>query len=291
MNEWRPEHWIVPNWPAPVTVRAVSTTRQGGVSPPPYASLNLAEHVGDDPTCVAENRRRLAAMLNLAAEPAWMEQVHGTTVVAAETVLARVAADAAFTREPGLPCVVMTADCLPVLLCDRAGTVVAAAHAGWRGLAGGVIGATVARLAPPPMELLAWLGPAIGPDAFEVGEEVRAAFLALDAGNIDCFRHSPAGRWLADLYELARRQLHEQGVSAVYGGGFCTFSEPERFFSYRRESRIGRMATLIWLECAGAFKDDRAKSPQRADGNPNQHRRIDGLEALDQTISQSAKQD
>jgi YfiH family protein len=248
MNEQRPEYLIVPDWPAPVTVRAVSTTRQGGVSPLPYASLNLAEHVGDDPACVAENRRRLAAMLNLAAKPAWLEQVHGTTVVAAETVLAPVAADAAFTRKPGLPCVVMTADCLPVLLCDRAGTVVAAAHAGWRGLASGVIAATVARLATPPMELLVWLGPAIGPDAFEVGEEVRAAFLALDAGNADCFRPSPAGRWLADLYELARRQLRGLGVSAIYGGEFCTFGEPERFFSYRREHRTGRIATLIWLE-------------------------------------------
>jgi hypothetical protein len=250
MSEQRPEPFIIPDWPALGTVRAISTPRHGGISPPPYASLNLADHVGDDPACVAENRRRLAARLNLAAEPAWLEQVHGTTVVAAETVLTPVAADAAFTRKPGRPCVVMTADCLPVLLCDRAGTVVAAAHAGWRGLAGGVIGATVARLETPPRELLAWLGPAIGPDAFEVGEEVRAAFLALDAGNAGCFRPSPAGRWLADLYELTRRQLRGLGVSAIYSGEFCTFSEPERFFSYRRENRTGRMATLIWLEFA-----------------------------------------
>ena len=169
-------------------------------------------------------------------------------MVAAETVSTPVAADAAFTREPGRPCVVMTADCLPVLLCDRAGTVVAAAHAGWRGLAGGVIAATVARMATPPGELLAWLGPAIGPEAFEVGDEVRAAFLARDAGHIDSFRPSPTGRWLADLYELARRQLTGLGISAIYGGEFCTFSEPERFFSYRRENCTGRMASLIWLE-------------------------------------------
>ena len=250
MSEWRPEPFIIPDWPASGTVRAISTPRHGGVSPPPYASLNLADHVGDDPAHIAENRRRLAAMAGLPAEPAWLKQVHGTTVVAAETVLTPVAADAAFTRAPGRPCVVMTADCLPVLLCDRAGTVVAAAHAGWRGLASGVIAATVARMGVRPAELLAWLGPAIGPNAFEVGEDVRAAFLALDAGNAGCFRPSPAGRWLADLYELARRQLRERGVSAVYGGEFCTFSEPERFFSYRRQNRTGRMATLIWLEFA-----------------------------------------
>jgi len=164
----------------------------------------------------------------------------------------------------------MTADCLPVLLCDRAGTVVAAAHAGWRGLVGGVIAAAVARMATPPAELLAWLGPAIGPEAFEVGEEVRAAFLNLDAGNAGCFQPSPAGRWLADIYELARRQLWGLGVREIYGGGCCTFSEPERFFSYRRENRTGRMATLIWLECAEAFRDGRACGRSFAGPNSNQ---------------------
>lgn len=238
---------LVPDWPAPPAVRAVSTTRRGGISPPPYDSLNLADHVGDDPARVAANRRWLAASVGLPAEPAWLEQVHGTDVVAAESVLTPVAADAAWTRETGRPCAVMTADCLPVLLCDRAGTLVAAAHAGWRGLAGGVIAATVARLAVAPGELLAWLGPAIGPAAFEVGEEVRAAFLALDAGNARCFKPSPAGRWLADIYQLARRQLSDLGVKDVYGGDLCTFSEPDRFFSYRREPRTGRMATLVWL--------------------------------------------
>lgn len=242
------ESLITPHWPAPAQVRAVSTTRQNGVSLPPYDTLNLADHVGDDPVGVAENRRRLTTALDLAHEPAWLEQVHGTTVVAAETVSAPVVADAAWTRKPGRPCVVMTADCLPVLLCDRAGTVVAAAHAGWRGLAAGVIGVTVAQLATPSMDLLAWLGPAIGPEAFEVGEEVREAFMALDAGNAVCFQPSPAGRWLADLYELARRQLRGLGISATYGGESCTFSEPKRFFSYRREARTGRMASLIWLQ-------------------------------------------
>jgi hypothetical protein len=247
MSELQWESLIIPDWPAPARVRATSTTRQGGVSAPPYNSLNLAGHVGDNPACVAENRRRLATLLGYPAEPAWLEQVHGITVVAAETVRAPVPADAAWTRASGQPCVVMTADCLPVLLCDRAGTVVAAAHGGWRGLAGGVIAAALARLGVPPSELLAWLGPAIGPKAFEVGEEVRAAFLNLDAGNADCFEPSPAGRWLADIYGLARCQLRGLGVREIYGGGCCTFSEPERFFSYRRENRTGRMATLIWL--------------------------------------------
>ena len=246
MPEILPEHLILPDWPAPPGVRAVSSTRQGGVSRPPYDRFNLAGHVGDDPACVAANRQGLRAMLDLAQEPAWLEQVHGVNVIAAETVTTPPAADAAWTREPGQACVVMTADCLPVLLCDRAGTVVAAAHAGWRGLAGGVIGATVAQMNTAAADLLAWLGPAIGPRAFEVGDEVRAAFLALDAGNAASFQPSPAGRWLADLYELARRQLRALGIDAIYGGEHCTFSEPELFFSYRRENRTGRMASLIW---------------------------------------------
>ena len=247
MPELLTDSLIFPGWPAPARVQAVSTTRRGGVSPPPYDSLNLAGHVGDDPACVAENRQRLAAAIGLSADPAWLHQVHGAAVVAAETVDAPVAADAAWTRKSGRACVVMTADCLPVLLCDRAGTVVAAAHAGWRGLAGGVIAATVAAMPVPSAGLLAWLGPAIGLEAFEVGDEVRAAFLALDAGNAACFRPSPAGRWLADIYALARRQLRGLGVAAVYGGEFCTFNDSARFFSYRREGKTGRMATLIGL--------------------------------------------
>ena len=247
MHEPGTDALILPDWPAPVTVRAVSTTRLGGVSLPPYAELNLASHVGDQPDHVAENRRRLARIAGLPNEPAWLEQVHGAVVVAAETVHSPVAADAAWTSQINLPCVVMTADCLPVLLCDRSGTVVAAVHAGWRGLAGGVVIAAVRQLGKPPQELLAWLGPAIGPAAFEVGEEVRAAFLALDAGNVVDFRPSPAGRWLADLYELTRRQLRSLGVTRIYGGDCCTFSDPAHFFSYRREQRTGRMASLIWL--------------------------------------------
>lgn len=203
--------------------------------------------MGDDPTAVATNRQRLAEALELPAEPAWLNQVHGNRVAAAERVCVPVEADAACTQEPGRVCVVMTADCLPVLLCDRLGSRVAIAHAGWRGLAEGVISATVARMGCHPGDLLAWLGPAIGPDAFEVGEEVRAAFLALDLDNHSHFKPSPAGRWLADIYGLARRQLRALGISSVYGGHWCTFTDRERFFSYRRDGRTGRMASLIWL--------------------------------------------
>jgi YfiH family protein len=203
--------------------------------------------VGDDPAAVAANRQRIIQALELPAEPAWLDQVHGNTVAAAERVCLPVKADAACTGEPGRVCVVMTADCLPVLLCDRTGSRVAIAHAGWRGLAEGVIGATVARMGCHPGDLLAWLGPAIGPDAFEVGTEVRAAFLALDSSSHIYFKPSPAGRWLADIYGLARRQLQALDVPAVYGGHWCTFTDRERFFSYRRDGRTGRMANLIWL--------------------------------------------
>lgn len=238
---------IFPDWPAPERVQAVTTTRLGGVSPVPFASFNLADHVGDDPSRVAANRQRLGRLLGLPAEPIWLNQVHGREVIAADQVAPPVEADAAVSFQSGSVCAVLTADCLPVLLCDLAGTRVAAAHAGWRGLVQGVIAATVARLNSDPAELLAWLGPAIGPEAFEVGEEVRAAFIELDRDNSACFKPSPAGRWLAGIYELARRQLRSLGVGAVYGGGWCTFSDRERFFSFRRDGRTGRMASLIWL--------------------------------------------
>ena len=238
---------IFPDWSAPARVRAVSTTRHGGVSLPPYDSGNLSDQVGDDPAQVAVNRQHLRRALQLPAEPAWLNQVHGCTVVAAATVNEPVEADAAYSRQAGRVCAVMTADCLPMLLCNQSGTAVAAVHGGWRGLASGVLAATLEHIACDPGELLAWLGPAIGPAAFEVGAEVRQAFLDLDAGNAACFQPSPAGRWLADIYELARRQLHVLGVTAVYGGGWCTFTERERFFSYRRDGRTGRMVSLIWL--------------------------------------------
>lgn len=239
---------IRPDWPAPAAVGAVSTTRHGGVSGGRYASLNLGRSSGDQPAAVAENRRRLCAVLELDTAPAWLKQIHGNGVVDAAGIGTPVEADASVCRVPGRACVVQTADCLPVLLCDRAGTVVAAAHAGWRGLARGVLAATVAAMGVRPADIVAWLGPAIGPAAFEVGPEVRAEFLQQDVGNEGCFRPGRDDRWLADIYALARRRLAALGVEAVYGGGRCTVSEPERFFSYRRDGRAsGRMSSLIWL--------------------------------------------
>ena len=243
------ESLILPDWPAPARVRAASTTRREGVSEPPCDSLNLGHGARDDREAVTENRRRLRGVLALPAEPAWIRQVHGDTVASAETVsdVHRPEADASVSRSPGLACVVMTADCLPVLLCDRGGAVVAAAHAGWRGLARGILPATVAAMDRPPGHLMAWLGPAIGSKVYEVGPEVREHFLDQDRAHGNSFRPSPAGRWLADLYAIARRQLHGHGVTAVYGGEFCTYSDPDRFYSYRRDGSSGRMASLIWL--------------------------------------------
>ena len=238
---------IFPDWPVPASVRAASTTRRGGVSNSPHDSLNLGYHPEDDVDKVTENRRRLARALDLPQEPVWLKQVHGRNVVDATQISASAEADASFARHAGVVCVVMTADCLPVLLCNRAGTCVAAVHAGWRGLANGVIGATVEHMECAPEDLIAWLGPAIGADVFEVGEEVYTAFLALDEGNAVCFRPSPRGRWLANIYELARRQLRALGITMLFGGGWCTLTESEKFFSYRRDGSSGRMASLIWL--------------------------------------------
>lgn len=295
---------LTPDWPAPARVRALITTRAGGVSAPPYAALNLGTHVGDEPAAVAENRRRLAE--HLPAKPVWLDQVHGVSVhhadsrlgfdpaavgasgpscldsesagptkpgapnrcgpgrsapgsgaprpagsgspdVAAVPRAVPPAADAAVTRTPGRVLAVLTADCLPVLFCDRAGSVAAVAHAGWRGLAAGVLEATVAATEVPPATLLAHLGPAIGPTAFEVGAEVRAAFLAHDPAAAGAFVPNGPGKWLADLYSLARLRLAAAGVSAVSGGGLCTYRDSERFYSYRRDGRTGRMAALVWL--------------------------------------------
>jgi YfiH family protein len=237
---------IRPDWPQPPAVRACSTTRAGGVSRGPWSGLNLGDHVDDDPAAVAENRARLAAHLGLPREPQWLEQVHGTRVRMPGA--AGTCADACVEDRPGRVCVVLTADCLPVLLCNVAGTRVAAAHAGWRGLLAGVLEQTVAAFDDRPGRVMAWLGPAIGPDAFEVGDEVRAAFVAEDAAAQARFRAHGAGHWLADLYGLARDRLARVGVSRVSGGGLCTFSTAERFFSYRRDGITGRMASLIWLQ-------------------------------------------
>jgi YfiH family protein len=238
--------WIPATWPAPPGIRAGVTSRVGGVSRPPYASLNLGLHVGDDPAAVSENRTRLRNYLALPTEPHWLNQVHGIHV--STDSQACIQADAGVTHQPGQVCVVMTADCLPVLLCDRAGTVVAAAHAGWRGLAAGVIPETVLRMQVDAANIMAWLGPAIGPRAFEVGDDVRNVYLDLDKAYAPVFRmHSP-GKWLMDIYAAARLQLAGLGVTQVYGGEYCTYENTELFYSYRRERETGRMASLIWIQ-------------------------------------------
>ncbi len=236
---------IFAQWPAPASVRACTTTRAGGISRGRWAGLNLGDHVEDDPRAVAHNRTLLADQLRLPDEPQWLSQVHGTRVRLPGQQLD--CADACLEDRPGRVCAVLTADCLPVLFCNVAGTRVAAAHAGWRGLLAGVLEQTVAAFDDAPEQILAWLGPAIGPSAFEVGDEVRAAFVADRADSGAHFRVHGAGHWLADLYGLARDRLGAAGVVQVSGGGLCTYSDPERFFSYRRDGVTGRMASLAWL--------------------------------------------
>ena len=237
-------NWLTPDWPAPASVRACVTTREGGVSEAPFDSLNLGDHVDDRPEAVAENRRRLTEPFSI--KPAWLQQVHGIVVAHADPAVVATA-DASWTDTPGIACAAMTADCLPALFCDRAGTRVAAAHAGWRGLAAGVLEATLDHLDTAPADVLVWLGPAIGPTAFEVGPEVREVFVNQlpEAASAFVPSHN-AGKFMADIYLLARLRLAERGVTAVYGGGFCTVTDP-RFFSYRRASRTGRFASLVWL--------------------------------------------
>ncbi|WP_068829188.1 peptidoglycan editing factor PgeF [Pseudomonas sp. BMS12] len=236
--------WLLPDWPAPAHVRACVTTRVGGVSLPPFDGLNLGDHVEDDPQAVADNRCLLVERLG--CQPAWLKQVHCPDVVEAAPAQV-VTADASWTATSGTACAVLTADCLPALFCDRAGTRVAAAHAGWRGLAAGVLENTLAAMAVPASEVLVWLGPAIGPQSFEVGPEVREAFLAVHPQADSAFRPSTnPGKFMADIYGLARIRLAAAGVTAVYGGGLDTFTDP-RFFSYRRAARTGRFASLVWL--------------------------------------------
>ena len=245
--------FIEPDWPAPDTVYALSTTRIGGHSAAPYESFNMGCHVGDEEGAVAANRALLVNALPGGSSISWLSQVHGTAVVEAAPCASPPPADAQWSRTPGAVCTVMTADCLPVLLCSVDGDVVAAAHAGWRGLLAGVLEATVAAMATPPGRLLAWLGPAIGPAAFEVGKEVRAAYLSSAAPSqakkvAACFAPSDRpGHYLADLYTLARLRLDDMGLSGVFGGDLCTYSDPGRFFSYRRDGQTGRMASLILL--------------------------------------------
>jgi YfiH family protein len=240
--------WLEPDWPAPASIRVLSTLRHGGVSTGPFASLNLARHVGDDDAAVRENRRRLAERAALPAEPLWLEQVHGREVIRHDDAAAgRFRADASVAFASGQVCAVMTADCLPVVFADRTATRIAVSHAGWRGLAGGVLEATIDALAVPPDELLAWLGPAISQPAFEVGSEVRDAFLALSPEFAEGFAANARSRYQADLYVLARLALARAGVTRVHGGGWCTVRDADRFFSFRRDGTTGRMATLAWL--------------------------------------------
>jgi YfiH family protein len=247
---------IIPDWPAPSRVSALQTTRQGGLSAAPYHTLNLGMHVGDQPMTVTANRQLLNRFVP--SEPIWLDQVHGTKVVLAEQASCVPQADACIARTPNAVCTVMTADCLPVLLCDREGTVVGAAHAGWRGLLAGVIESTIQSMAVEPTCLMAWLGPAIGPQVFEVGEEVRAGFVAEDAASSSTFIlveapiqvDSQAKKYLANLYQLARLRLERVGVKYIYGGNFCTYTDAERFYSYRRDGETGRMASMIWLRPA-----------------------------------------
>jgi YfiH family protein len=270
-------HLIIPDWPAPANVKTLQTTRAGGFSATPYESLNLGDHVGDAPLAVERNRMLLNTLLP--SEPVWLEQAHGTIVANADQAGCLPQADACIARHRSAVCVVMTADCLPVLLCDKQGSVVGAAHAGWKGLAAGVIEATVQAMDAAPQNLMAWLGPAISQQAFEVGEEVRALFVDADPRAAAAFIPGQSGKWFADIYALARLRLNALGITGIHGGGdcdtllrssrlreqspaappapdgstapcrggYCTYNDSERFFSHRRDGATGRMGTFIWL--------------------------------------------
>lgn len=238
---------IFPDWPQPKNISTCSTTRAGGVSLPPFDSLNLGDHVEDLPEAVSENRHRLEKLAQLPQQPVWLEQVHGTHVLhLMGSEIENRQADAVYTNQVGQVCAIMTADCLPVLFCSRDGKEVAAAHAGWRGLCNGVLENTLAAFNAQPRDIMAWMGPAIGPEKFEVGVEVKQAFTGQSADLADAFTpHND--KFLANIYLLARKKLQAAGISAIYGGEFCTVSDENRFFSYRREGQTGRMASLIWI--------------------------------------------
>jgi len=240
--------WLEPDWPAPPGVKALSTLRQGGVSEGRYASLNLGDHVGDDAVRVAENRQRLIRAALLPANPQWLQQVHGVAVADLDQPDLAQPADAAITRQLGRVCAILTADCLPIMLAAVSGEAVAAAHAGWRGLAGGVLESTMKALRLPGEQVQAWLGPAIGVEHFEVGAEVREVFLVGNEAAEAAFQPNARGRFMADLALLARLRLERLGVTRIYGGTLCTYADPQRFFSHRRDGTTGRQASLIWRE-------------------------------------------
>ncbi|MDD2758696.1 MAG: peptidoglycan editing factor PgeF [Methylomonas sp.] len=240
-------NWIEPDWPLPPHVHAATTLRSGGVSSGSYASLNPADHVDDDPDCVKTNRAAIKDMLKLPAEPVWLQQVHGIHVIKADQATGLVEADASYTDQTGTVCAVMTADCLPILFCGDNGDVVAAAHAGWRGLHAGVIAQTLKAM--NCRDVSVWLGPAIGPNRFEVGDEVRDAFVGDNSKADSAFKALGSGKWLADIYRLARLQLSDLGINRIYGGDYCTVADTQRFYSYRRDgAATGRMASLIWRD-------------------------------------------
>lgn len=242
-------NFIQADWPAPSHIKAFTSTRQKGISKPPYEEFNLGDHVGDCKEAVLHNRKKLKEVLNLVNEPIWIRQTHSTIAIEAIPQHRFKEADACFTTNRNQVCVVLTADCLPILICNKQGTCVAAIHAGWRGLLNGIIDSTFKAFHSSSDIFMAWLGPAISSWHYEVGEEVRTAFLNQLPEAVHAFAPSPHQRWLADLYALARLKLQKQGVKDIYGGEYCTFSEKERFYSYRRDGeKTGRMASLIWIQ-------------------------------------------
>lgn len=238
--------FIFPDWPVPENIKATVTTRTGGYSQSPFNGFNLATHVEDEHDAVIKNRKMLTEALQLPSEPVWLEQVHSAVAIEASNKNRK--ADASYTNQINTVCAVMTADCLPVLFCNKHGTQVAAAHAGWRGLADGILEATIDAMNEKTNELMVWMGPAIGPDVFEVGDEVRDAFIQVLPQAEQAFTQKNPGCWLADMYLLARQRLEQKGITDIYGGGYCTYTEKERFYSYRRDGKTGRMASLIWIE-------------------------------------------
>jgi YfiH family protein len=240
------KHCLVPDWPAPVNIHAATTLRTGGVSANGFASLNPASHVGDEPESVSQNRQLISTLLALPSEPVWLNQTHSNHAIRAGVSDFPVAADASYSSEAGVVCTVMTADCLPLLVCSADGKEIAAIHAGWRGLVDGIIDNTIAAL--QSQDVLVWLGPAIGPDCFEVGADVLAAFVVRSAEYAAGFKQQSQDKWLADIYQLARINLVALGINEVYGGGLCTVTDHKRFYSYRRDKVTGRMATMIWRD-------------------------------------------
>jgi polyphenol oxidase len=245
------KHWLVPDWPAPANIHAATTLRTGGVSKEPYLSLNPATHVNDLKECVLQNRKIIRDMLSLPAEPVWLDQIHSNHIIKAEIGNTPQQADASYSFESGVVCAVMTADCLPLLICSKDGQKIAAIHAGWRGLLTGVIANSISEIASKTpitkcTELLIWLGPAIGAKCFEVGTEVFDAFMNKSNLYEKAFKKQHNSKYLADIYQLARIELNTLGISNIYGGTYCTMTDNERFFSYRRDNQTGRMATLIW---------------------------------------------